>query len=299
MRKIAMSILAILVLSLVAIYLIIPNQINIKGKQVVYQPATSLSRGIMQTAKWAEWLPKDIEIKVISSLVATIQTELNVDQIQVPVVFSIEDAQNKSSTIGYETIMDNHQWSPITRIQYFIFAKKIEDKLDRIIEAAGAHYNYSKSIYGFEIVETVVKDSSLITLDQTLNDTPSLVQIYQMVHQLEQHILAQNGKAKAAPMVNITKVAEGEVYTQVAIPLVKDIPIQSPFVIKKMVLGNLLSVTVQGDQAKVNQALEATKQYINDKQKSSPAIPFVIYNTNRLSEKDPSKWQSTINYPIY
>ncbi len=299
MRKIALSILAILVLSLVAIYLIIPNQIIIKGKQVVYQPATSLSRGIMQTAKWAEWLPKDIEIKVISSLVATIQTELNVDQIQVPVVFSIEDAQNKSSTIGYETIMDNHQWSPITRIQYFIFAKKIENKLDRIIEAAGAHYNYSKSIYGFEIVETVVKDSSLITLDQTLNDTPSLVQIYQMVHQLEQHILVQNGKAKAAPMVNITKVAEGEVYTQVAIPLVKDIPIQSPFVIKKMVLGNLLSVTVQGDQTKVNQALEATKQYINDKQKSSPAIPFVIYNTNRLSEKDPSKWQSTINYPVY
>lgn len=299
MRKIALSILAILVLSLVAIYLIIPNQIIIKGKQVVYQPATSLSRGIMQTAKWAEWLPKDIEIKVISSLVATIQTELNVDQIQVPVVFSIEDAQNKSSTIGYETIMDNHQWSPITRFQYFIFAKKIENKLDRIIEAAGAHYNYSKSIYGFEIVETVVKDSSLITLDQTLNDTPSLVQIYQMVHQLEQHILVQNGKAKAAPMVNITKVAEGEVYTQVAIPLVKDIPIQSPFVIKKMVLGNLLSVTVQGDQTKVNQALEATKQYINDKQKSSPAIPFVIYNTNRLSEKDPSKWQSTINYPVY
>ena len=25
----------------------------------------------------------------------------------------------------------------------------------------------------------------------------------------------------------------------------------------------------------------------------------VIYNTNRLLEKDPSRWVSTINYPIY
>jgi hypothetical protein len=66
-----------------------------------------------------------------------------------------------------------------------------------------------------------------------------------------------------------------------------------------MVLGNLLSVTVQGDQAKVDQAFEATKQYILDKQKTSPAIPFVIYNTNRLLEKDASRWKSTINYPIY
>jgi hypothetical protein len=66
-----------------------------------------------------------------------------------------------------------------------------------------------------------------------------------------------------------------------------------------MVLGNLLSVKVQGDQAKVNQAFEATKQYITDKQKYSPAMPFVIYNTNRLLEKDPTRWKSTISYPIY
>jgi hypothetical protein len=75
--------------------------------------------------------------------------------------------------------------------------------------------------------------------------------------------------------------------------------VSGEFSIKKMVLGNLLSVKVQGDQTKVNEAFEATKQYISDKQKYSPAIPFVIYNSNRLLEKDPSRWTSTINYPIY
>lgn len=299
MRNIILSISAILILSFAAVYILIPSQILIKGQQMVYQPSASVNRGMMQTEKWSVWMPKDIHITVLGSLVATIQAELTIDQLQVPVLFSIMDWKDKSSIISFETSMDNSQWSPIARVQYYIFSKKIQYKLDRVIEAAGAYYNYSKGIYGFDIVETRVKDSSLVAIDQTLKDTPSLVQIYQMVGQLEQEISAQNGKAKGAPMVNITRMDKDAVYTQVAIPLERDIPVQAGFTIKKMVLGNLLSVDVQGDQAKVHQAFEATKQYIIDKQKSSPAIPFVIYNTNRLMEKDPNRWKSTINYPIY
>ena len=299
MRNIILSISAILILSFAAVYILIPSQILIKGQQMVYQPSTSVNRGMMQTEKWSAWMPKDIQISVLGSLVATIQAELTIDQLQVPVLFSIMDGKDKSAIISFETSMDNSQWSPIARVQYYIFSKKIQYKLDRVIEAAGAYYNYSKGIYGFDIVETRVKDSSLVAIDQTLKDTPSLVQIYQMVGQLEQEISAQNGKAKGAPMVNITRMDKDAVYTQVAIPLERDITVHAGFTIKKMVLGNLLSVDVQGDQAKVHQAFEATKQYIIDKQKSSPAIPFVIYNTNRLLEKDPARWKSTINYPIY
>lgn len=299
MRKLILSLAVLMIFALTAVYLLIPNQIVIKGKQTVYFPSASVTRGIMQTEKWSEWMPKDIEIKVLDSLVATIQTELTVDQLQVPVEFSVTNGEQKNSIIGFETSMDNRQWSPIARVQYFIFAKRIQNKLDHVLEAAKNYYNYSKGIYGFDIVETKVKDSSLITMDQTLNDTPAVAQIYQMVNQLERYIVSQNGKAKGAPMVNITRLDEREVYTQVAIPLEKDIPVIGDFKIKKMVLGNLLSVEVQGDQAKVNEAFEATKLYINDKQKTSPAIPFIIYNTNRLLEKDSSKWKSTINYPIF
>lgn len=299
MRKMMLYSTAIIVLSLGIIYIWIPNLIIIKGNQIVYQPVTSVNRGIMQTDKWQEWLPEDIVLKVKGSLVATIQTALNQDGIQVPIVFSVMAREKQTALISFETTMDNKQWSPIARIQYYIFAKKIENKLKRVLSAAGNYYNDSKKIYGFDIVETRVKDSSLIAIDQTLNDTPSLVQIYQMVALLEQQITDQNGKAKGAPMVNITRMDENEVYTQVAIPIERDIPVKAGFTIKKMVLGNLLSVKVKGDQSKVNEAFEATKHYINDKQKSSPAIPFIIYNTNRLLEKNPNNWTSTINYPIF
>jgi hypothetical protein len=299
MRKIIGLVLVILLLSLAAVYLFIPSQISIKGSQMVYQPTSSVTRAMTQTSKWTEWMPKEIALKATSSLVATIQAELNQDGIQVPVVFSIENGEGNNSFIRYETSMNNIGWSPIERIQYYLFAKKIQDQLNLVLSAATAHYNYNKGVYGFDIVETKVKDSSYVAIDQTLTDTPSLMQIYQMVDQLAAFINTQKGKAIGDPMVNITRADAKEVYIQVAIPLERDIPVSGEFSIKKMVLGNLLSVKVQGDQTKVNEAFEATKQYITDKQKYSPAIPFVIYNTNRLLEKDPSRWTSTINYPIY
>jgi hypothetical protein len=299
MRKIIGSILVILFLSLAAVYLFIPSQISIKGSQMVYQPTSSVTRAMTQISKWTEWMPKEIALKATSNLVATVQAELIQDGIQVPVVFSIENAEGNNSFIRYETSMNNIGWSPIERIQYNLFSKKIKHDLDLVLAAATAHYNYNKGVYGFDIVETKVKDSSYVAIDQTLTDTPSLVQIYQMVDQLSAFINTQKGKAIGDPMVNITRADANEIYIQVAIPIERDIPVNGSFSIKKMVLGNLLAVKVRGDQAKVNEAFEATKQYITDKQKYSPAIPFVIYNTNRLLEKDSSKWISTISYPIY
>ncbi len=299
MRKIVLLLTTILVLSVVAIYLLVPKQFIIKGSQTVNQSAPSVIRGMMQTNKWSEWMPKEAKLNLTGTMVATIQTELILDEVKVPVEFSIIDDTSANAIIGFETSMEQTNWSPIARVQNYLFAKKIQGQLDLILAAAGNYYNTVKGVYGFDIQETNVQDSSLIALDQVLMDTPTLVQIYDMITQLEQHIIAQNGKIKNDPMVNITRINEDEVFTQVAIPIEKDIHVNSPFTLKKMVLGKLLSVTVIGDAATVNNALIATKQYLGDKQRTSPAIPYVIYNTNRIKEPDAQKWKSTINYPVF
>ena len=299
MRKIVLLLTTILVLSVVAIYLLVPKQFIIKGTQAVNQSAPSVIRGMMQTNKWSEWMPKEARLNVTGTMVATIQTELILDEVKVPVEFSIIDDTSANAIIGFETSMEQTNWSPIARVQNYLFAKKIQGQLDLILAAAGNYYNTVKGVYGFDIQETNVQDSSLIALDQVLMDTPTLVQIYDMITQLEQHIITQNGKIKNDPMVNITRINEDEVFTQVAIPIEKDIQVKPPFTLKKMVLGKLLSVTVIGDAATVNNALIATKQYLGDKQRTSPAIPYVIYNTNRIKEPDAQKWKSTINYPVF
>ena len=299
MRKIVLLLSTIIVLSLMAVYLLVPKLIIIKGTQMVNQSPPSVIRGMMQADKWSEWLPNETQLKVTSSMVATMQTELTLDAIKIPVGFSIIDDTSTNTIIGFETSMENTNWSPIARVQNYLFAKKIQGQLDIILSAAGIYYNTVKGVYGFDIQETNVQDSSLIALDQVRMDTPSLVQLYEMITKLEQHIASQNGKAKNAPMVNITRINKDEVYTQVAIPIEKDIQVKPPFTLKKMVLGKLLSVAVIGDAATVNSALVATKQYLGDKQRTSPAIPYVIYNTNRMKEPDAQKWKSTINYPVF
>ena len=299
MRKIVLLLTTLLVLSVVAIYLLVPKQFIIKGSQAVNQSAPSVIRGMMQTNKWSEWMPKEARLNLTGTMVATIQTELILDEVKVPVEFSIIDDTSANAIIGFETSMEQTNWSPIARVQNYLFAKKIQGQLDLILAAAGNYYNTVKGVYGFDIQETNVQDSSLIALDQVLMDTPTLVQVYDMITQLEQHIFAQNGKIKNDPMVNITRINEDEVFTQVAIPIEKDIQVNSPFTLKKMVLGKLLSVTVIGDAATVNNAIIATKQYLGDKQRTSPAIPYVIYNTNRIKEPDAQKWKSTINYPVF
>lgn len=299
MRKIVLLLTTILVLSVVAIYLLVPKQFIIKGTQTVNQSAPSVIRGMMQTNKWSDWMPKEAKLNLTGTMVATIQTELILDEVKVPVEFSIIDDTSANAIIGFETSMEQTNWSPIARVQNYLFAKKIQGQLDLILAAAGNYYNTVKGVYGFDIQETNVQDSSLIALDQVLMDTPTLVQIYDLITQLEQHIIAQNGKIKNDPMVNITRINEDEVFTQVAIPIEKDIQVKPPFTLKKMVLGKLLSVTVIGDAATVNNALIATKQYLGDKQRTSPAIPYVIYNTNRIKEPDAQKWKSTINYPVF
>jgi len=299
MRKIIALFSTIVVLSLVAIFLLVPKLLIIKGTQLVNQSAPSVIRGMMQTNKWWEWMPKETTLNVTGTMVATIQTELILDEVKVPVEFSIIDDTSKNAIIEFETSMENSNWSPVARVQNYLFAKKIQGQLDLILAAAGNYYNTVKGVYGFEIKETNVQDSSLITLDQVRMDTPTLVQVYNMIAQLEQHIIAQNGKIKNHPMVNITRINKDEVYTQVAIPIEKDIQVRSPFTLKKMVLGKLLSVSVIGDAATVNNALIAAKQYLGDKQRTSPAIPYVIYNTNRIKEPDAQKWRSTINYPVF
>jgi hypothetical protein len=299
MRKILVLLSTIVALSLVAIYLLVPKLLIIKGNQVVNQSAPSVIRGMMQVNKWSEWMPKETSLSVTGTMVATIQTELTLDEIKIPVEFSIIDDTSANAIIGFETSMVNSNWSPIAKVQNYLFAKRIQGQLDLVLSAAGNYYNTVKGVYGFDIQETNVQDSSLIALDQVLMDTPTLVQVYDMIAQLEQQIASQNGKVKNDPMVNITRINEDEVFTQVAIPIEKDILVKPPFSLKKMVLGKLLSVSVTGDATAVNNALLATKQYLGDKQRTSPAIPYVIYNTNRIKEPDAQKWKSTINYPVF
>ncbi len=301
---------AVLMILFLFIYLYIPNKIVVSNNLFVFQAGTSVTRGLTQIEYWDKWVPyKSIEghsfileegkLEVVESFIASAKTNYIIGDQIIPVFFSAVDAGKDSSLIRFEAMIDNRHLSPFTRISNFLVAKKIDKKLNFLLQKAGSYYNTTTGVYGFDIKETRVKDTTLITIQKNLTDTPTNLQIYALIDKLSQNIKNKNGVIKGDPMVNITWQGEKNVFLQVAFPLAADIATEGENQIKKMVLGNILVVKVKGNNEKINKALVATETFIRDHLRTSPAMPYVTYNTNRLLEKDPCKWESTIYYPIY
>ncbi|MEN9697974.1 MAG: hypothetical protein RLZ56_1395 [Bacteroidota bacterium] len=303
--------ISIVVLAIIAfIYFYIPNTIVLQEKTVLANTSTSITRGLMNTKKWKEWMPAKLiqqnefqfehsKLNIQETLISSANTVFTYSDTRMPLTFSVYAIGKDSCSVGYETSIDNRHLSPLVRLQNYWLSIRAKQQIHSILSAATNYYTGTKGIYGFEIVEDRVKDSVLISTHKSFTDTPNLVQLYGMIHLLETHIQKNNGIIHGAPMVNITRLGEKEVFAQVAYPLAAMIPEAANLEIKKMVLGNILTTKVNGDQQKVNQAFLETQNYIHDHLRMSPAIPFVVYNTNRLQEQNAQKWESTIYYPVY
>lgn len=310
MKNLKVLLATLVTVAFLFVYLFIPSHITLSSSVKIPQTGNAATRGITQIQYWDKWMPrKSIEghsfiweegkLTVNIAFIASAKTAYEKDGFMAPVTFSAIDAGNDSALLIFESIIDNRNLSPFKRIHNYIEARKLKPLLVNVLQKAGSFYSTSKGVYGFDIKETKVKDTTLITTTQNFPNTPSVKQIYDMIHVLENHIKKYNGIIHGDPMVNITKMGDNSVYTQVAFPLAADIPAGNNIVIKKMVLGNILEVKVVGNADKVEKALQAAEDYMFDRMKSAPAISFVTYNSNRLLEKDSSKWVSTIYYPIF
>jgi hypothetical protein len=305
------EILAVLVIiAFLFVYLFIPNTITISENAIATQTGTGVVRSFMQIQYWDRWMPKkaieghsfiweDGKLTINASFIASVKASFEKEGFDAPVTFSAIDAGKDSTFIRYEAVIDNRHLSPITRINNYLESRKLKTQLDKILKAASSYYSTSKGVYGFDIKITRVKDSTLITTQKNFTDSPSLKQIYSLVDLLDKHILANKGIKHGDPMVNITRLGDKTVYAQVAYPLASDIPGSNDIIIKKMRLGNIIEVKVTGNQRKVDKAFLEAENFMQDKQKTSPAMSFIMYNTNRLAQPDANKWISTIYYPIY
>ena len=310
MNKYVKVAIAVLVLSFIFIYFFIPNEIKVTQSYMIPQPSVAVARSLTSLNTWNQWMPaKKLNQDTVQlesgflcfnqSLLSTVNTTYNTQDFSVPVVFFATAKGKDTSLIEYESIVDNRHVSPFDRISVYWKSLIVKSQMNKVLTAAANFYTQTENIYGIKIIPDRVKDSVLISTNKTFTDTPTVQAQYEMIQSLEKYIQKNNGQIHGAPMVNITKIGEAAIFTQVAYPLAKSIPVSDQFQIKKMVLGNILTVTVTGDNQKVIHAFNETENFIHERTISSPAIPFIVYNTNRLTEKDASKWKSTIYYPVY
>lgn len=292
------------------VYVFIPNDINNNYQVIIPQNQTGISRKIVQLNLWSQWMPYKSEqshqfelpsgkLILSESYIASVKGLYTYSEDTVSISFLTENTGKDSTLFTVEVDMDNRHLSPFRRIKNYWQSKSLAFEIKKMIAAAQNYYGTTKGVYGFDITLEKVRDSVLITTQQNLNDTPNNDQIYQMIDLLTNYIQKNNGNIVGAPMVNMTNIGNKNIYLQVALPIKNSIPETSKFAIKKMVLGNILSTKVTGDNEIVYKALKETENFVHDHSKESPAMPFIVYNTNRMLQKDSSKWHATIYYPIY
>ncbi|HLL44934.1 MAG TPA: hypothetical protein VK369_17410 [Segetibacter sp.] len=98
-------------------------------------------------------------------------------------------------------------------------------------------------------------------------------------------------------MLHVRKTGNGY-ETMVAIPVNRLLESNRQFVFKRMVPGNILVSEVNGGVFTVQEARRQMDNYVEDNELTSPAIPFESLITDRLKEKDTSKWITKLYYPI-
>jgi hypothetical protein len=76
------------------------------------------------------------------------------------------------------------------------------------------------------------------------------------------------------------------------------VPENGAVLFRRMVPGNILVTEVTGGQATVDDGFRQLEFFLSEHSLTSPGMPFQSLVTDRLAEKDTSKWITKLYYPI-
>ncbi len=309
MKKGFIILLFVLVIAIVCSFIFIPSAITVSGYKTINCPSLSVARVFERGGDFKKWWPGEINndhltlqnfhYTIPKSNVLGIKIRTELSDVSIEGDISSMHVNKDSSAIQLQYQSFNASFNPLKRVEYYFKALTLKKQLNNILESFKQFAEDKKNIYGLNIVETKVKDSSLISTKKSFDHSPTNKEVGDLVNKLKQHIAANGGVINDYPMLNIHINEENKYEAMVAIPLLKDIPVKGDIVIKKMILGNILEAKLMGGNAAINDGLNALKDYAKDYGKVAPAIPFQLMITDRNRETDTTKWVTVLKYPVF
>lgn len=309
MKKLLL-VFAALILCSVLVYWLIPNHVIIKTNVAVSNNPKGIYRALTNKNEWQKWWPGEYdnntgqftwhdntyEYKGFTSNSVLIRVKnplfnISADMILVP-------AQMNTQNIYWGAVAPT-SYNPVKRVQAYLASQSLKNDMQAILSSIENFYRDTTNLYGVKIQRDFVKDSALIFTYDSAKGYPSVEKIYSMVNTLRDHIKAFSAAATDSPMLNIYTSDSVYYLTRVAIPTNKALPSAGKISYKWMLAhGNILTADVQGDSKKVQNAFNGVDNYVHDFELAAPAIPFYKLLTNRLAEKDSTKWTTRIYYPV-
>lgn len=309
MKKWILFFCLFLLVSTASVYFFIPAKQNFSYATIITNTKDGASRIILDENKWQYWWPGKKENDTIYSYknynYRIRRVMLNSLDIT---VFNTTDSSKGSLQITESGIDSagliwtsafNFSANPLERLIQYKRSYEIKSNIRNFLNDLTNYFDKQENIYGMKVVEGRVTDSSLISVKETFPHYPTTEEIYAMVQSLRDYIHKKGGEESNYPMLNVHFTGAGRYETIVAIPTRKDLPSEGKFLLKKMILGYILKAEVKGGIYTVMRGEKELENYANDHKKMSPAIPFETLVTNRLQEKDTTKWITGLYYPVF
>lgn len=315
MKKILIAILSLISLSIICIYVFIPDQITISRVEEVESSDRIIANFISESRNRNQWWPKDSSTKLSNpdtttqqfkgyqyqfkpGSLSSVNIQISKSDLQTNSVITWMPEAKSTYKISWRTAIEASK-NPLLRFRQYQAARKLKDNMNLILDNFLSYIVNSKNIYGINIERKMVKDTILATSTMVSSSYPETEKVYKLIEEVKLYAGNKGSKPVNIPMLNISKDPHGGYQTMVAVPINKNIEPGNRIKINHMVPGNILVTEIKGGRGNIANGFNQLKVYINDFKLTSPAMPFESLVTDRTKEPDTSRWVTRIYYPIY
>jgi hypothetical protein len=311
------GILIIIVLAFAAtilIYGLTPEKKSLEKSVIVKINISAANRYVLDSAKWPAWWPqKSTGLIRSSNLILFGDSSIffkpgssMYNSINVQTSFYGETYSGKLAllTLKDDSILVNFKIEDLISRRFFqtktstLKTAILANNVSAILGALKYFLEEPINTYHIPVIHALVKDTVLISSKFSTQSYPSTARIYTEISKLKIYIVHNNAEQTNAPMLHVEQ-GDSVYFCMVAIPLNKAITQSNEFALKRMIPGNILVSEARGGISNIEKTSTQLTQYVKDYNLESPAIPFESLITDRMKEKDSSKWITKIYYPIY
>ncbi len=308
MKKLLMIVFALIALVAVLGFLL-PSEQKITHSVTVDCPVEAPTRLVSNPAKWIAWWPGaqlndtaytsgQTLFKIQKVLLNGFQANTERGSLQGSVDFNFFMGANggtQFNIIGAYRLSPN----PFKRVLEYMSLVDTKNTLRDFIQQIEANFSDVEKVYGWKIEKKQLVHTAYISLKQPFDHQPSVLEIDSLVQEVKQYIAAQQGKEVDAPIMNVYRGEASPFEAMVAIATDRELPSTNRFLLKNMVRnGYVMVAEVKGGLQLVDSCKKELENYVLDYRKSSPAIPFQQMISDRIKEKDSSKWITKLFYPV-
>jgi len=306
MKKIIAGLVLLFVAALFSVYLFIPGRIKLEATVSLNAALPGVSRTLFDNNSWKNFWPAEIPFTMDDRKYLLKEKFFN--------VFNIDIASDKDTLnsivnlLLINTRFVNVDWraekvtsgNPFKRFVEYRQAMATEKNMKKILARMKEFMDQTKNIYGFDIKQTIVTDSALISTRRVFDHQPTVKDIDDMIQSLKKYIAENNAVEQNFPMLNVLRTDSARYEVMTAVPVDRKLPLTNDFAPKFFLKGgNILEAKITGGPYTIETAFKEFENYRSDYKYDAPAIPYQLLVTDRSKEPDTAKWVTGIYYPIY